>query len=46
MTYLRGRLAPLAFSHSSSCGFPPLISHKGTAASRQSRQKNPSAPVH
>ncbi|MCD6304984.1 MAG: hypothetical protein J7M32_01700, partial [Deltaproteobacteria bacterium] len=25
---------------------PPLISHKETAPSRQSRQKNPSAPIY
>ena len=25
---------------------PPLISHEETAPSRQSRQKNPPAPVH
>ncbi|MCD6306600.1 MAG: hypothetical protein J7M32_09990 [Deltaproteobacteria bacterium] len=46
MTYLRGTFAPFGIPAFVELRLPPLISHKETAPSRQSRQKNPPAPVH
>ena len=41
---MAGRLAPFGIPDFVELRLPPLISHKETAPSRQSRQKNPPAP--
>ena len=43
---MAGRLAPFGIPDFVELRLPPLISHKETAPSRQSRQKNPSAPIY
>ncbi|MCD6305142.1 MAG: hypothetical protein J7M32_02495 [Deltaproteobacteria bacterium] len=43
---MAGRLAPFGILDFVELRLPPLISHKETAPSRQSPQKNPSAPIY